>query len=117
MYVQCFECEWAFLESLWQSGVETYRTANDGIHGLVEFCANKTAATPEEVHLAIVVGKDAWVDAKDTLDRLLTWCELSVRAIALSNADTETAATIRLCREEEIVFAVALDAVGRPHRV
>ena len=86
------------------------------LHIILELGA--TSGTPEDIGVAVGCLQHAGVDAVDALDGLRLGNERSFGAVGDGYTNTEaTHASSRSRGEVEIVFAVSVDAVGRPHRI
>ena len=86
------------------------------LHVGLEF--GTASCTPEDVGVAVRCLKHTGVDAVNALDRLRLRDERSLRSVCDSHADTKAAhGSLGGRGEVEIVLAVALNAVGCPHRI
>ena len=105
--------------SLRESLVQADALAVDLRHVGCELAAAQAHAGPDQVDRAVVVLERAGVDAAGALHRVLIDREGAGRRIRHRHADAEAeaAAASRRVREVEVILAVLLHAIRRPHRV
>ena len=87
------------------------------LHVRLQFGPTYAHAAPVEIGLPVVVDEHAGVDAADTLDGFGLQYEGTFGIVGNSHTNREPPAVLGAVGEIEIVFAVLLHAVWRPHGV